>query len=112
MRRHETACPPACADAAGRRRGARRGRLLPGSAGLGDRLNPGIGNGGYDVLHYDLDLRYATSAPAQSIDGTVTILARATQSLSRFNLDFGGDSVGSVSVDGRAAGGGAKPRNS
>ena len=76
----------------------------PGSAGLGDRLNPGIGNGGYDVLHYDLDLRYATSAPAQSIDGTVTILARATQSLSRFNLDFGGDSVGSVSVDGRSAG--------
>ena len=75
----------------------------PGSAGLGDRLNPGIGNGGYDVLHYDLDLRYATSAPAQSIDGTVTILARATQSLSRFNLDFGGDSVGSVSVDGRSA---------
>ena len=75
----------------------------PGSAGLGDRLNPGIGNGGYDVLHYDLDLRYATGAPAQSLDGTATILARATQSLSRFNLDFGGDSVGSVSVDGRAA---------
>jgi aminopeptidase N len=75
----------------------------PGAAGLGDRLNPGIGNGGYDVLHYDLDLRYATSAPSQSVDGTATILARATQSLSRFNLDFGGDSVGSVSVDGRAA---------
>jgi aminopeptidase N len=75
----------------------------PGSAGLGDRLNPGIGNGGYDVLHYDLDLRYATGAPTQSLDGTVTILARATQSLSRFNLDFGGDSVGSVSVNGRSA---------
>ena len=75
----------------------------PGAPGLGDRLAPGLGNGGYDVLHYDLDLRYATSAPSQSIDGTVTILARATQSLSRFNLDFGGDSVGSVSVDGRSA---------
>ena len=75
----------------------------PGAAGLGDRLAPGLGNGGYDVLHYDLDLRYATSAPSQSVDGTVTILAQATQSLSRFNLDFGGDSVGSVSVDGRAA---------
>ena len=75
----------------------------PGAPGLGDRLNPGIGNGGYDVLHYDLDLRYATSAPSQSVDGTVTILARATQSLSRFNLDFGGQSVGSVSVDGRSA---------
>ncbi len=75
----------------------------PGASGLGDRLAPGLGNGGYDVLHYDLDLRYATGAPSQSVDGTVTILAQATQSLSRFNLDFGGDSVGSVSVDGRAA---------
>jgi aminopeptidase N len=75
----------------------------PGAAGLGDRLAPGLGNGGYEVLHYDLDLRYATGAPSQSIDGTVTILARATQSLSRFNLDWGGDSIGSVSVDGRTA---------
>ena len=60
----------------------------PGAAGIGDRLNPELGNGGYDVLHYDLDLRYATSDPAQSLDGDETILARATQSLSRFNLDF------------------------
>ena len=51
----------------------------PGSAGLGDRLFPQLGNGGYDVQHYDLDLRYATSAPSQAIDGTVTILAKATQ---------------------------------
>ena len=75
----------------------------PGAAGLGDRLNPAIGNGGYDVQHYDLDLRYATSAPTQSIDGTVTILARATQALSRFNLDFAGQAVGGVSVDGETA---------
>jgi aminopeptidase N len=75
----------------------------PGAPGLGDRLNPGIGNGGYDVQHYDLALRYATSAPTQSIDGDVTIVARATQALSRFNLDFGGQAVGSVSVDGKSA---------
>ncbi|WP_051324336.1 M1 family metallopeptidase [Candidatus Solirubrobacter pratensis] len=78
-------------------------RPSPGSAGIGDRLFPTLGNGGYDVQHYDLDLRYATASPAQGIDGTVTILARATQSLSRFDLDFAGDSVGSVSVNGRAA---------
>jgi aminopeptidase N len=78
-------------------------RPSPGAAGLGDRLNPGIGNGGYDVQHYDLDIRYATSAPSQPIEGTASILARATQSLSRFNLDFAGASVGSVSVDGAAA---------
>jgi aminopeptidase N len=75
----------------------------PGSAGLGDRLYPTLGNGGYDALHYDLDLRYATSAPSQGIDGTVTMKARATQALSRFDLDFSGASVGSVRVDGKPA---------
>jgi aminopeptidase N len=75
----------------------------PGAAGLGDRLFPLLGNGGYDTLHYNLDLRYETSEPSQSVDGTVTIVARATQALSRFNLDFGGESVGAVSVNGRSA---------
>jgi aminopeptidase N len=76
----------------------------PGASEIGDRLFPGLGNGGYDVRHYHLDLRYATSDPAQPIDGTVRIFARATQSLSSFNLDFAGDSVGAVSVNGRTAG--------
>jgi len=75
----------------------------PGSAGLGDRLFPELGNGGYDALHYDVDLRYATSAPTQPMDGTVTMVARATQALSRFDLDFAGKSVGSVAVDGQPA---------
>src|SRR4051812_25454129 len=78
-------------------------RPTPGAPGIGDRLFPTLGNGGYDVQHYDLDLRYATSAPSQGIDGTVTMLAVATQSLSRFDLDFAGDSVGSVSVNGLPA---------
>src|SRR3982751_5343277 len=69
-------------------------RPSPGAAGVGDRLFPQLGNGGYDVQHYDLDLRYATSAPTQSVDGTVTILATATQALSRFDLDFAGQSIG------------------
>ena len=46
----------------------------PGAPGLGDRLFPRLGNGGYDVQHYDLDLRYATASPTRS-SGTVTILA-------------------------------------
>lgn len=75
----------------------------PGAADLGDRLFPGLGNGGYDVLRYHLNLRYATSAPAQPIVGTVKIVARATQALSRFNLDFAGQSVGAVSVNRRTA---------
>jgi len=75
----------------------------PGAAGLGDRLNPGIGNGGYDVQSYDLRLRYATTDPGQPLQGDETIVARATQTLSQFNLDFGGKTVGAVSVNGRAA---------
>jgi hypothetical protein len=35
----------------------RAGQPTPGSAGLGDRLYPTLGNGGYDALHYNLDLR-------------------------------------------------------
>jgi aminopeptidase N len=80
-----------------------QGSPSPGDAGIGDRLFPNLGNGGYDVLHYHLDLRYATGAPSQPIDGDVVIVARATQSLSRFNLDFAGASVGSVSVNHRRA---------
>lgn len=72
----------------------------PGAAGIGDVLYPTLGNGGYDVLHYDLDLRYETAAPDQAITGTARIEARATQALSRFNLDFTGDAFGAVSVDG------------
>ncbi len=75
----------------------------PGAAGLDDRLDPGIGNGGYDVQNYDLRLRYGTADPAQPLQGDETITARATQALSQFNLDFAGKSVGGVAVNGRAA---------
>jgi hypothetical protein len=75
----------------------------PGAAGIGDKLFPTLGNGGYDALHYDVDLHYATADPAAPVHGTVTLVARATQSLSRFDLDFAGDSVGTVDVNGRAA---------
>ena len=75
----------------------------PGAAGIGDRLFPALGNGGYDVLHYDLTLRYETAAPAQSVDGTIRVVSRATQALSRFNLDFAGGGIADVFVNGRQA---------
>jgi aminopeptidase N len=75
----------------------------PGAAGVGDRLFPQLGNGGYDAIHYDVDVRYATSAPSQPMQGTVRMLARATQALSRFDLDFSGQSVGSIAVNGAPA---------
>ena len=83
---------------------ASHARPSPGAVGIGDPLFPTLGNGGYDARHYSLDLRYATAAPQQTVSGTVTMDAKATQALSRFNLDFAGDSVGSVRVDGRTAG--------
>jgi aminopeptidase N len=76
----------------------------PGAAGLGDRLYPLLGNGGYDVQNYDLSLRYPKKDPKQQVSGDVTITAVATQSLSRFDLDFGGDGLARVAVDGRPAG--------
>jgi len=75
----------------------------PGAPGIGDALYPTLGNGGYEVEHYALALRYETADPAQPLDGTVRILAHATQSLSQFDLDFAGDAVGAVRVDGRPA---------
>src|SRR5262245_42073406 len=82
---------------------ARQAPPSPGDPGIGDRLFPDLGNGGYDAQHYDLDMTYPTADPAQTVDGRVTMLARATQSLSRFDLDFSGDSVPSVRVNGAPA---------
>ncbi len=76
-------------------------RYTPGAPGLGDPYYPLDGNGGYDVRHYLLDVKYE---PARDrLTGVATIRARATQNLSRFNLDFVGLSVQSIKVDGRTA---------
>ena len=76
------------------RRRARRG------SGTGcSRL---LGNGGYDVQHYDVDLTYGNRF-TDPVDGTVNILARATQALSRFNLDFAGRASAAVAVNGAPA---------
>ncbi|WP_019546773.1 M1 family metallopeptidase [Streptomyces sulphureus] len=72
----------------------------PGAPGAGDAYYPDYGNGGYDVSHYDLRLRYQPKT--DHLKGTATLLATATQDLSRFNLDFALD-VEEVRVNGRAA---------
>ena len=58
-----------------------------GAPGAGDPFFPQAGNGGYDVRHYSLDLSYAPT-PVNRLKGRVAIFARATQSLSRFNVDL------------------------
>ncbi|MBU2666896.1 M1 family metallopeptidase [Actinoplanes bogorensis] len=72
----------------------------PGAPGIGDSYYPDYGNGGYDVDHYDIRLRYQPAT--DELSGTTTITARATQDLSRFDLDFVLDAQ-SVLVDGRPA---------
>jgi aminopeptidase N len=73
----------------------------PGAPGLGDPYLPLAGNGGYDIGHYDLDLTYD---PATGVlVGVETITARATQNLSRFDLDFVGLTLHSLKIDGKAA---------
>lgn len=74
----------------------------PGSAGVGDSLYPGFGNGGYDTQHYTLDLN-VTDVETSTLDATTTIEAIATQDLSRFNLDFIGFTIDGLTVNGESA---------
>ncbi|SCE93231.1 Peptidase family M1 [Micromonospora coriariae] len=69
----------------------------PGAADAGDPYVPGRGNGGYDVTHYGLDVRYDPAT--DRLTGRATITATAIQDLSRFNLDLAGLEVSTVTVD-------------
>jgi aminopeptidase N len=71
----------------------------PGAAGIGDPYFPLLGNGGYDAVHYTIDLDLDVEAGAIR-DATTTIDAVATQDLSTFNLDFRGPQIDVVAVDG------------
>ena len=73
-----------------------------GSAGLGDSLFPGFGNGGYDVQHYTLDIT-VHDVSTSDLTGRTTIEAKATQTLRSFNLDFVGFDISNISVDDIAA---------
>ena len=72
----------------------------PGAAGIGDPTYKTYGNGGYNVRHYDVRVRY--SPRTGRLAGQTTITAVATQDLSRFQLDLG-LRASRVDVDGRKA---------
>src|SRR5215204_6904104 len=74
-------------------------RPSPGAAGIGDPYYPLLGNGGYDAIHYTIDLDLDVEA-GSILDATTTIDAVATQDLSAFNLDFRGPQIDAVAVDG------------
>ncbi|HEY6779973.1 MAG TPA: M1 family metallopeptidase, partial [Thermoleophilaceae bacterium] len=75
--------------------------FAPGAPGLGDPYFPFAGNGGYDVKHYVLDLEYDPDSDV--LDGSALIVARATQALSRFDLDLRGFELSKLTVNGLPA---------
>ena len=75
--------------------------FAPGAPGIGDPYFRTLGNGGYDVASYDLNLRYDPSTA--TLSGTATIKATATQGLSRFDLDLVKLAASTVTVDGLGA---------
>jgi aminopeptidase N len=91
----------AAAPAFGSRGAAHAPTYTPGAAGVSDPYFPYEGNGGYDVGHYDLNLRYRPHT--HHLGGAVTIKAVARKNLSRFDLDLSGYTVSSVTVDGQQA---------
>jgi aminopeptidase N len=72
------------------------------ASGIGDSYFPELGNPGYDVEHYLVDL--AVDPATNTVAGEVVITAVATADLEDFHLDLLGLTVDSVAVDGAAAG--------
>ena len=79
-----------------------RAQFSPGARSAGDPYLPAIGNGGYDVQHYDLTINYNPAANTMVSKADITI--RATQGLSEFSLDLRGFPAATAVIDGIAAG--------
>ncbi|MER6976822.1 M1 family metallopeptidase [Streptomyces carpinensis] len=72
-----------------------------GAPGIGDPYFPQLGNGGFDARHYALDIAY--DPDTGRLDGRTTLTARATETLSSFDLDLQKLDVAGVLVNGRHA---------
>ena len=77
-------------------------KFVNGAPGLGDPYFPRAGNGGYDVGHYALRLRYTPAS--NRLHAQAKISATATQNLKRFDLDFRHLRISSLRVNGKKAG--------
>ncbi|UIX29074.1 M1 family metallopeptidase [Streptomyces sp. GQFP] len=96
-----TLVPSAHAASGGTTKGASGGSAGPGPETLGDPVYPSLGNDGYRVSTYHLDLAY--DATTKLVDGKATLRIRTTQALTRLSLDSLGLDIRSVRVDGRTA---------
>ncbi|MCX4767560.1 M1 family metallopeptidase [Streptomyces sp. NBC_01275] len=68
-----------------------------GASGVGDPYFPLAGNGGYHVSHYGLTLGYDPGS--RHLTGKAVLTARATQRLTRLDLDFKGLKITGLTVD-------------
>ena len=73
----------------------------PMALGIGDEYFPTLGNPGYDVDHYTLDIVFQPDTT--TLDGIATIEATATADLLTINLDFTQLEAVRVQVDGTDA---------
>jgi aminopeptidase N len=73
----------------------------PGAEGIGDPYFDELGNGGYDVQHYDIALD--VDMDANVIEGVTTIDAVTTQDLTSLNMELLGLNVDYVAVGGVSA---------
>jgi len=81
--------------------GVSAGQPVAGALEIGDPYYPGLGNGGYDVEHYHLDLDLDSTS--DELSAAVSLRARALHELASFSLDLYGLEVESVLVDGAVA---------
>ncbi len=70
-----------------------------GGSGSGDLAYPFMGNGGYTVQHYDIDL--AVDMETDTLTGEASLSATATQPLDAFNLDFLGMEIVRLTLNDR-----------
>ncbi len=74
-----------------------------GTRTLGDRDFPEVGNGGFDITNYDVNLNYTPADIGGNVfnPGTHTLVtATSLQDLCKFSLDFDGLNIDSVTVNG------------
>ncbi len=73
-----------------------QGDVVAGADSIGDPIFPSLGNGGYDVLHYEILL----DATGPELQAVATLDVLATQNLSSLNVDLVGMSVDEIQIDG------------
>ncbi len=73
----------------------------PGLPTAGDLYYEDLGNTGYDVQHYTLDMN--VSVELNRLDATAEIDAVTTQDLSAFSIDLIGLNIATLEIDGEAA---------